>query len=151
MVEKSLLRTDLELENFFSTIREDILIIAQEHSVMEYDHTNYIHLNAEFRPLIENKRQLSSVLMANSDGDEFLLLDLDTAWMIRVTNKGSKDSMSEQLFWYDEAVMNLITEIERMFRMTHEQGLGIKMQWTILKCMLIGPIRILSLQPKIQE
>jgi len=104
MVEKSLLRTDLELENFFSTIREDILIIAQEHSVMEYDNTNYIHLNAEFRPLIENKRQLSSVLMATSDGDEFLLLDLDTAWMFRITNKGSKDSMSEQLFWYDEEV-----------------------------------------------
>jgi serine phosphatase RsbU (regulator of sigma subunit) len=102
MVEKSLLRTDLELENFFAPIKEDILITAQEHSVQPYDYQNYLHLNAEFRPLVEHKRQLSSVLMATSEGDEFLILDLDTAWMFRMTHNGSKDSMSDQLFWTSE-------------------------------------------------
>lgn len=102
MVEKSLLRTDLELENFFAPIKEDILITAQEHSVQVFNFTDYHHLNAEFRPLIENKRQLSSVLMATSDGDEFLILDLDTAWMFRITHDGSKDSLSDQYFWNKE-------------------------------------------------
>ena len=99
MVEKSLLRTDLELENFFAPLKEDILITAQEHSVQVFNFTDYRHLNAEFRPLIENKRQLSSVLMATSDGDEFLILDLDTAWMFRITHDGSKDSLPDQYFW----------------------------------------------------
>jgi serine phosphatase RsbU (regulator of sigma subunit) len=110
MVEKSLLRTDLELENFFAPLKEDMLITAQEHSVQPYDYQNYVHLNAEFRPLVEHKRQLSSVLMATSEGDEFLILDLDTAWMFRMTHKGSKDSLSDQLFWSDEE------EIEPHFR-----------------------------------
>jgi serine phosphatase RsbU (regulator of sigma subunit) len=101
MVTKSLLRTDLELENFFSTIREDIVVTAQEHSVQRYDHQDYHKLNAEFRPLVANKRQLSSVLMATSDGDEFLILDLDTSWMFRITNDGSRDSFPDQLFWTD--------------------------------------------------
>lgn len=101
MVTKSLLRTDLELENFFATIREDLVITAQEHSVQEFEHTNYKRLNAEFRPLVKNKRQLSSVLMANSEGDEFLILDLDTAWMFRITTDGSVDSFPDQLFWTD--------------------------------------------------
>lgn len=101
MVTKSLLRTDLELENFFSTIREDIVVTAQEHSVQRYDHTDYRRLNAEFRPLVANKRQLSSVLMATSEGDEFLILDLDTSWMFRITNDGSRDSFPDQMFWTD--------------------------------------------------
>ena len=101
MVTKSLLRTDIELENFFSTIREDLTVTAQEHSVQRYNHHNYIKLNAEFRPLVANKRQLSSVLMATSEGDEFLILDLDTSWMFRITNDGSRDSFPDQLFWTD--------------------------------------------------
>ena len=99
MVEKSLLQTDLELENFFSPIKEDILITAQEHAVQDFEYTNYRHLNAEFRPLIQNKRQLSSVIMANEQGDEFMILDLDTSWLFRITHEGSKDSLSDQLFW----------------------------------------------------
>ena len=99
MVEKSLLQTDLELENFFAPLKEDILITAQEHSVQEFNHTNYRHLNAEFRPLIENKRQLSSVLMATEEGDEFMILDLDSSWLFRMTHEGSKDSLSDQLYW----------------------------------------------------
>ena len=101
MVTKSILRTDLQLENFFSTIREDLLITAQEHSVQRFENTDYLRLNAEFRPLVKNKRQLSSVLMANSNGDEFLILDLDTSWMFRITNNGSRDSFPDQLFWKD--------------------------------------------------
>lgn len=101
MVEKTLLRTDLELENFFSTIREDLIVTAQEHSFQPYDNENYIRLNAEFRPLVANKRQLSSVLMATSQGDEFLILDLDTSWMFRITRNGSADTLPEQLFWAD--------------------------------------------------
>ncbi|MBD3638562.1 MAG: SpoIIE family protein phosphatase [Crocinitomicaceae bacterium] len=105
MVVKSLLRTDLELENFFSTIREDLLITAQEHSVQEFENTNYRRLNAEFRPLVKNKRQLSSIMMATSDGDEFLILDLDTAWMFRITYEGSKDSLPDELFWTDTEII----------------------------------------------
>ncbi|MCB9222771.1 MAG: SpoIIE family protein phosphatase [Crocinitomicaceae bacterium] len=101
MVTKSLLRTDLELENFFATVREDIVVTAQEHMVQRYNHHDYYKLNAEFRPLVKNKRQLSSVLMATSEGDEFLILDLDTAWMFRITEDGSKDSLPEQMFWTD--------------------------------------------------
>jgi serine phosphatase RsbU (regulator of sigma subunit) len=104
MVEKSILRTDLELENFFSTIREDIMITAQEHSVQPFDNENYVRLNAEFRPLVANKRQLSSVLMATSEGNEFLILDLDTSWMFRITRQGSIDTLPEQLFWTDTEV-----------------------------------------------
>lgn len=110
MVEKSLLQTDLELENFFAPIKEDILITAQEHSVQEFNHTNYRHLNAEFRPLIENKRQLSSVLMATEDGDEFLILDLDSSWMFRMTFKGSADSLSNQFFWKKDQPNELFDE-----------------------------------------
>ncbi|UKN01905.1 SpoIIE family protein phosphatase [Paracrocinitomix mangrovi] len=101
MVIKSQLRTNLELENFFSTVREDIIITAQEHAVQKYDHTDYHRLNAELRPLVKNKRQLSSIMMATSKGDEFMILDLDTSWMFRITTEGSKDSMPEQLFWQD--------------------------------------------------
>ena len=101
MVTKSLLRTDIELENFFTTIREDLIVTAQEHSVQTYDHTDYRKLNAEFRPLVKNKKQLSSIMMATSEGDEFLILDLDTSWMFRITHKGSRDSFPDELFWAD--------------------------------------------------
>ena len=116
MVEKSLLQTDLELENFFAPIKEDILITAQEHSVQSYDYRNYEHLNAEFRPLIKNKRQLSSVLMATSEGDEFLILDLDTAWMFRMTHLGSKDTLPDEVYWYkNENVPFLFKQKDKVY------------------------------------
>ncbi|MEX1001936.1 MAG: SpoIIE family protein phosphatase [Crocinitomicaceae bacterium] len=104
MVVKSLLRTDLELENFFSTVKEDLTVTAQQHSVQEFEYTDYKRLNAEFRPLVKNKRQLSSIMMATSEGDEFLILDLDTSWMFRITHNGSKDSFPDQLFWTDTEI-----------------------------------------------
>lgn len=101
MVQKSLLQTDLELDNFFVPVEEDILITAQEHRVMEFDNDDYLKINAEFRPLLKNKKQLSSIMIATTEGDEFLLLELDTAWMIRTTNKGCADSLPFERYWHD--------------------------------------------------
>lgn len=99
MVDRSITRSTLELDNFFDPIKENIRIKAVEHSYDPFDCENIGHLNHDFRPLIEESRQISSALLANNNGDECLVLDLDTSWMLRITRNGSEDSLPKQLFW----------------------------------------------------
>jgi serine phosphatase RsbU (regulator of sigma subunit) len=99
MVDRSITRSTLELDNFFDPIKENLMVKAIEHSHESFNCDNVDHLNYDFRPLIEESRQISSALLANKNGDECLVLDLDSSWMFRVTRNGSADSLPEQFFW----------------------------------------------------
>ena len=76
MVRNSLKQTDLELSNFFEPIKLDLLIEANRISNEEFDSNRLNKFNQNFNELIKNKKQISSVLYATDEGNEFLLLDL---------------------------------------------------------------------------
>ena len=58
-------------------------------------------LNAYFQPILKNSSAISSVMVANSEGDEYMLLRNDSTWMTRITKNGSRQIRPRESFWID--------------------------------------------------
>lgn len=74
LIEQTAERTEGELEGFFGTVQAQTLVGRDwgRHGLL--DATDYEAMNALFVPVLEQNPQLSSMMVANSAGDEFLLL-----------------------------------------------------------------------------
>ncbi len=60
---------------------------------------NHQKLNKYFIPILQNHPQLSSVLLADSLGNEYMLLNADSLWITRLTREHSKMNMPVYLYW----------------------------------------------------
>jgi len=58
-------------------------------------------LNAYFLPILKNSSSISSVMIANSEGDEYMLLKRDSTWLTRITENGSLQIRPRESFWID--------------------------------------------------
>ncbi len=59
-------------------------------------------LNAYFLPILKNSPTISSVMVANDEGDEYLLLRNDSTWITRITKSGSEKIMPHEIYWTEE-------------------------------------------------
>ena len=75
---------DSELEGFFRPISATLQIVRDWGEAGRLDHRDPVALNQLFVPMLERSRQVSSILLANSDGEEYLLLRLPDRWENRL-------------------------------------------------------------------
>lgn len=74
LIDPTAKRTAAELDRFFDTLRGEVLIGRDWARRGELDPTDHETLNARFVPILQQNRQISSMMVANSLGEEFLLL-----------------------------------------------------------------------------
>lgn len=74
LIERTAARTNRELDRFFGTVQADVLTGRTWASRGMLDATDYEAMNALFVPMLEQHPQISSMMVANSDGAEYLLL-----------------------------------------------------------------------------
>jgi len=99
LLEEKVSKTERQLDNFFSPVVNN-LEVAYERGLNElYDSIPLQTFNMEFIPLIEKSKQISSLMYGNSVGDEYMLLQMDSTWINRVTDKGSSLSKAIQYEW----------------------------------------------------
>ena len=65
-------------------------------------------LNEVFIPILKSSNSISSILIADEQGDEYLLLKQDSLWMTRITHKGSNDENPMQYFWKENHLGELV-------------------------------------------
>ena len=87
LIEPTARRTASELDHFFSDVRAQVLVGQGWADREALDPTDHESLNTLFVPLLEEHPQLSSMMVADSNGVEYLLLrdPLDpNVWVNRV-------------------------------------------------------------------
>jgi serine phosphatase RsbU (regulator of sigma subunit) len=139
LIEPTVQRTAAELDRFFGEVRAETLIGRGWADADALDPTDHEAMNTLFVPVLEQHPQLSSMMVANSDGVEYLLLrdalDPDTwhnrvvradEWGTRVFNRrwntatgeheegfGELDYDPRRRIWYEEALVT--TDEEPVF------------------------------------
>ena len=103
ILNKTITKTELQLKMFINPV-ENSLKIAKEQGKLEL-FTNFESekLNQFFIPVLRNTKHLSSVLFANSLGEEYLLLQEDSTWLNRLTTiSDSKRTVTRYRWKYSE-------------------------------------------------
>jgi serine phosphatase RsbU (regulator of sigma subunit) len=101
MIQRSIDRTKVELDGFFSPVISNIKIAQERGQTGTYDTLNFNQLNRLFMPMVNNTPQVSSMLIGDTDGNEYMLLNLgEDIWRNRLTINGSAEKRSTELKWW---------------------------------------------------
>ena len=100
MIEDRIDLTTQELQNIFEPIHQK-LATARERGKkgLFTDLQDQQNLNEIFIPLIKNSYSVSSIILANDNGDEYMLLKSDSLWITRITKNGSKKENPVNYYW----------------------------------------------------
>jgi len=103
MIKDRLYLTEEELKNIFSPIENHLQTTKSraKRGIFE-DFMDHTMLDAYFVSILRNSSSISSVLIANELGDEYMLLQTDSAWISRMTEKGSAERTPMQYTWVEE-------------------------------------------------
>jgi len=114
LLQEKVSSTKRQLDNFFTPVIDNLDVVYERGLNDLYDSIPLDRFNKEFIPLIGKSKQISSLLYASSKGDEFLLLEMDSTWVNRVTQNGSEISNSKQYEWvYENNLLELVKSWEK--------------------------------------
>ncbi|MCG8306721.1 MAG: hypothetical protein MI975_04960 [Cytophagales bacterium] len=100
MIQDRLDLTERELSNIFEPIHQELATIREQgRKGLFKDFDDQRQLNEIFIPLLKNAPSVSSLMIANTTGDEYMLLKNDSSWTTRITIKGSKEENPINYHW----------------------------------------------------
>jgi len=103
MIKDRLSITREELNNIFDPIEIHLKTTRSRAQRGVFENINNPKLlNAYFLPILRNSTTISSVMVANDRGDEYLLLKNDSTWITRITKGGSEKIMPYEIYWTEE-------------------------------------------------
>jgi len=107
MIQDRLDLTIQELSNIFDPVNQELNTISlQGKKGLFPDLRDATTLNKTFIPLLKNSPSVSSLLLANEEGDEYMLLKLDSLWETRITKQGSKRQLPVLSLWKENPTGN---------------------------------------------
>ncbi|GJQ58094.1 MAG: adenylate/guanylate cyclase domain-containing protein [Candidatus Scalindua sp.] len=86
-----------ELKHLFEPVVRNLLIARQWGREGILEKTDLVFLNSLFIPVLQENDQVSSMMIADSDGIEYLLLRIEDRWYNRITRV---KSWGRQTLWY---------------------------------------------------
>ena len=115
MIQDRLNLTEKELNNIFQPINQRLETARERGMKGVFDNIdNQKHLNDLFMPLIKTSKSISSIMIANEKGDEYMLLQKDSIWVVRITKNGSKDELPLEYYYaFDKNSENSFIEKKR--------------------------------------
>jgi len=90
-------QTESELKSLFVPVMKNLLVSMEWGRAGMLDNTEPTSLNSIFIPLLEENQQISSMLIANDKGVEYLLLRIGDTWYNRMTRA---DTWGKNTLWY---------------------------------------------------
>ena len=88
-----------ELDHFFEPVVEDIDITIGRGEGDFFDSISLSDFNRHFIPFISNSKPISSMMLAQPNGNEKMLLQLDSTWINRHTFFGSDSVKADRYEW----------------------------------------------------
>ena len=103
MIEDRLFLAEQELQNIFGPIESHLKTTKSraKRGVFD-DFKDNTLLDAYFVSILRNSTSISSILIANEFGDEYMLLAGDSVWVTRITEKGSKNQHPMTYSWIEQ-------------------------------------------------
>ena len=99
MIKRTISKTEAELSSFFNPVNTNIKVAVERGKKGLYDSIKLQEFNKLFIPRIKNSSQISSMMYGNTNGNEFMLLQLPDKWMNRITISGSSKNLPTEVFW----------------------------------------------------
>jgi serine phosphatase RsbU (regulator of sigma subunit) len=108
IIQRTTDETVKELNSFFDPAINSLRIAHEWGDASMLDISDPEVLNPQFIPLLKNYKQISSMLIANTSGLEYMLLREDSTWLNRIVSfKGEKQSIIRYRWSYDDR-MNVL-------------------------------------------
>ncbi|MDB4285793.1 response regulator [bacterium] len=82
-------RTQSELNHFFESVQEELLIYSSMGQAGMFDSITVNRLNQVFVPVLSLEEHFSSVQIANDQGMEYMLMHRDSVWINRIISPGN--------------------------------------------------------------
>ena len=102
MIQDRLDLTAQELSNIFDPISQELeKLSGQGKKGLFADITDQRQLNKVFMPLIRHSPSVSSIMLANEHGDEYMLMQSDSVWITRITTAGSEKAAPINYIWQE--------------------------------------------------
>lgn len=103
MIEDRLYLTEEELKNIFGPIESHLKTTKSraKRGVFD-DFEDHTLLDAYFVSVLRNTTSISSILIANELGDEYMLLAGDSVWITRITERGSANKHPMSYSWVEQ-------------------------------------------------
>ncbi|WP_455205155.1 SpoIIE family protein phosphatase [Kaarinaea lacus] len=99
LIKQSIDNIEVRLHGFFEPVTRELKLLVSWGQQGLLDVQQPEHLNTLLRPLIEQNKQISSLMVANDNGDEHMLLRLEDKWINRQTRRHQWDARSRWLEW----------------------------------------------------
>ncbi|MEL6671361.1 MAG: ATP-binding protein [Bacteroidota bacterium] len=87
LITRSQDRTELELNGFFQDVKQELEKTARQGELGMFDELSIEALNPHFIPLLSLSPQISSVQIANDQGQEYMLMHKDSVWINRMIQR----------------------------------------------------------------
>lgn len=83
LIESTTNRTHKELTDFFDPVKKNLFVSKDWADFGYYNSFDTENLNSRFIPILKNFPQVTAVMVANSHGSEYMLLQEDSSWFNR--------------------------------------------------------------------
>jgi serine phosphatase RsbU (regulator of sigma subunit) len=105
IIQNTTVETVKQLDRFFDPAIGNLRIARQWGKASLLEKIDPEALNLQFIPVLKNYPQISSMLIANTSGEEYMLLREDSTWLNRIVSyKGGKQSITRYRWKYDESM-----------------------------------------------
>ena len=105
MIQDRLDLTKKELDIIFQPINQRVETVRERGKKGLFRDIQDIQmLNDIFIPLLKSSPSISSMMIANEQGDEYMLLQTDSLWITRITKKGSKHKAPIEYYWKENSI-----------------------------------------------
>ena len=105
MIQDRLDLTKKELDIIFQPINQRVETVRERGKKGLFRDIQDIQmLNDIFIPLLKSSPSISSMMIANELGDEYMLLQTDSLWITRITEKGSKHKAPIEYYWNENSI-----------------------------------------------
>lgn len=124
MIQDRLELTKYELSNFIKPIEQNLKTTREWGKKGLFNNIlDHRKLNDIFIPLLKSSTSISSVMIANEQGDEYMLMKTDSLWITRKTINGSKGKNPMRYFWKENSHGEDILTGQKLFPTTYDPRL----------------------------
>ena len=95
-----------ELDNFFNPVKNNLHVARRWGASSMLESLDPQQLNPQFIPLLQNYPQVSSMLIGNTKGREYMLLREDVTWLNRWVTYGTDSQRIWRIRWNYDAQLN---------------------------------------------
>ena len=105
LIDRTAKETMREMNEFFRPVEKNLRIARHWGISGQIDRRNTEALNAQFIPMMQNNKQISSLIIADTRGEEYMLMREPETWLNRRVSAQAGSLCTHRLRWHYNSLM----------------------------------------------